>query len=165
MVLWFGYLLEPAFNVVLVPTFLHYVLQIPFSQMINFLEHRFVSLHVENSLIFGCSPSDVIPNLSTSSAFLERKSFCSFWDFGLSVISGVVHKLLTSVKLCSSVEVQTPAFSRIQESSLILMSTFESILLVGRSCFTQGLVLGVLTVPKKKFKCFFKKLSTNKTNL
>ena len=51
------------------------------------------------------------------------------------------------VRICSSIEVETPTFARIQDSSLILMSPFESILLVGRFCFTQGLVPGVLIVP------------------
>ena len=105
-------------------------------------------MYIKNSSISGCSPLDVIPNMSVSSTFFQRRSFYSSWDFGLSVISGVVDKHSTSIKICSLVEIKIPAFVRIPKISLILMSTFESMSLVGRSCFTQGLVPRVLTVPK-----------------
>ena len=36
MVLWLGYLLELAFNVVLILSFLHHVMYIPFSRLIDF---------------------------------------------------------------------------------------------------------------------------------
>ena len=108
-------------------------------------------------LSFGC-------NLQYVSFFyiFAKKIILQFLGFGSSLISRVVDKISTSIRICSSVEVEIPAFARIWENSLILMSTFESILLVGRSCFTQGLVPGVLTVPIKNY---FEKLSTNKTNL
>ena len=120
-------------------------------------------MYTESSSIFGCSPLDVIPNMLASFAFLQRISFCSSWDFSSYVIAGVDDKISNPIKIFSLVEVETPSFARIQEISLIPMSTFDSILLVGRFCFTQGLVLGVLTVPNF-FLCVFKKLSTNKTN-
>ena len=108
-------------------------------------------MYIDNSSTSGCSPSDVIPNMSASFAFLQRISFCISWDFDSSVILGVVHKLSTSVKIYSSVEVETPAFARIQEISLIPMSTFDSILLVGTSFFTQGEWLGFLQHPKNNY--------------
>ena len=85
-------------------------------------------MYIEISSISGCSPSDVIPNMSAFYVVLRRKSFCNSWDFGSFVISGVVDKLSTSVRICSSVAVETSAFPRIHESYFILMSTFESIL-------------------------------------